>query len=72
MWSQKWQSKFDVIAGHLLPLTQITSKGQYVLVQPFAVFCAERRTCPALTTNWVQGISVVLSGIFCRALAHLR
>ena len=33
------------------------------LVQPIASNRAERRNYALLTTNWVQGISVVLSGI---------
>ena len=55
---------FAAIAGYILPLTQINIKGQYELVQPFAVFCAERCIYPTLPTNWCieQTLSVVVLG----------
>ena len=55
------KSNFGVIVGHLLPLTQINSKGQYAKVQPFAVFCAERGICPTLTPKWFSRDNAALA-----------
>ena len=52
--------KLDVIAAHLLPLTNYLANGQYALVQPIDSKFAERCICTTLTPSnlaWERGDS---------------
>ncbi len=46
-------SFFVVISGHLLPLTNYLSNGQYVKVQPIAKKFAERKYLTTSDNKWL-------------------